>query len=317
MAHDRMKAIHHTILCDFMNNIGFMVLGNHHIPIDPRELRPFSDPDGNVAFVGYVNYTIATFRATKPISAGEEIRMCRPSYICRCPLCSVPPPPLAALPLDPATGSAASVANVDGEEHREHDGHEDDDDSEEDDEDEESEENEGTDVEHLKESKGKAKANDTDTNSHNGEGSSRFKDDIQIRSQAQEADSDSITPAPPALEPAEPKTLDPLRMNPTSQFTGNQQQKKAAESNSGGDTQHVEDVANNDGTGSTKGKETTQDKKPSRRARLKEVWKRAFGKSDKPEGGHHEVSHNKDNQTEDRRIEDNRPGVKRPGMSDR
>ncbi|KXH44914.1 hypothetical protein CSAL01_10216 [Colletotrichum salicis] len=315
-----MNAMHHSILCEFMNNIGFMVFGNHLIPLDPAELLPFGDPNGNARFTGYYNDTISVFRATRDIAAGEEIRMCRPSYICLCPLCSIPPPAVAlrlnqgAFPLIPASGSFASSRAVDEEKREEANQGEERENNEESKKAEQDEEDEEglEDVEIPKRNKGKGKAiyNVID----NGEGPSSSREERQATDPNSGSGDSPLTfraaLALPAPGPGEPRTLDPLRMNPANPSTGTQQQKKDAKSDSGGDSEHVENVVSNDGAN-----DVSQDKKPSRTARFKLVLKKKFGIKDKSEVDHQEVSHNKDNQAEGHQIEDNQSGVKQPGDS--
>ncbi|KAL2873649.1 hypothetical protein SGCOL_011207 [Colletotrichum sp. CLE4] len=312
-----MNAMHHSILCEFMNNIGFMVFGNHLIPLDPAELLPFGDPNGNARFTGYYNDTISVFRATRDIAAGEEIRMCRPSYICLCPLCSIPPPAVAlrlnpgAFPLIPASSSSASGRAVDGERREEANRGEERENSEESKEAEEDEEVR-EDVKITKRNKGKGKAIDYVID--NGEGPSSSREERQATDPYSGSGDGPFSfraaLALPASGPGLPRTLDPLRMNPANLSTGNQQQNKAAKSDSGGDSEHVENVTNNDGAN-----DVPQDKKPSRAARFKLVLKKKFGIKDKSEVDHQEVSHSQDNQAEGDQIEDNQSGVKQPGDS--
>ncbi|KAL0764298.1 hypothetical protein CaCOL14_013351 [Colletotrichum acutatum] len=315
--------MHHSILCEFMNTIGFMVFGNHLIPLDPNELLPFGDPNGNARFTGYYNDTISVFRATRDIAMGEEIRMCRPSFMCLCTLCSVPPP-AAALRLNPAAfpffstiGSAANCGAVDEERHVQADGCEDGEDgddekSKDSEKDEEGQEN----LEIPKRNKGKGKAIDMELD--NGEGPSRPREEWQVRAQGQEGapnlysgSGDSplsfrAALALPAPGSAGPRPHDPLRMNPATPSTGNQQQEKVAKSDSGGDAEHVENVASNDGAN-----DMAQNKKLGRKARFKLVLRKKFGIKDKRDAGH-----NKDKQAEGEQIEDNQPGVKHAGDSE-
>lgn len=315
-----MNAMHHSILCEFMNNIGFMVLGNHLIPLDPNELLPFGDPNGNARFTGYFNDTISVFRATRDIAMGEEIRMCRPSFICLCTLCSVPPPAAvlrlnpAAFPFNPVTGSAVSSGAVGEERHVQAEGCEDGEDGD----DEESQESEeGQEILEIpKRNKGKGKAVDMELD--NGEGPSSSREEWQVRAQSQERapnlySGSENSPlsfraalALPAPGSAGPRPHDPLRMNPAPPSTGTRQQEKAAKSDSGGAAEHVEDVANNDGAN-----DMAQNKKLGRTARFKLVLRKKFGIKDKREAGH-----NKDDQAEGEQIEDNQSGVKHTGDSE-
>ncbi|KXH54006.1 hypothetical protein CNYM01_10154 [Colletotrichum nymphaeae SA-01] len=320
MSRHIMNAMHHSILCEFMNTIGFMVFGNHLIPLDPNELLPFGDPNGNARFTGYFNDTISVFRATRDIAMGEEIRMCRPSFMCLCTLCSVPPP-AAALRLNPAAfpflsaaGSAASSGAVDEERHVQVDGCEDgeDGDDEESNESDQDEEGQGT-LEIPKQNKGKGKAVDMELD--NGEGPSNSREEWQVRAEGQEEapnlySGSGNSPlsfraalALPAPGSAGPRSRGPLRMNPTTPSTGNQQQKKVAKSDSGGDAEHVEDVANKDGAN-----DTAQNKKLGRTARFKLVLRKKFGIKDKREAEH--------NQAEGEQIEDSQSGVKHTGDSE-
>ncbi|KAK0375333.1 hypothetical protein CLIM01_07332 [Colletotrichum limetticola] len=323
MSRHIMNAMHHSILCEFMNTIGFMVFGNHLIPLDPNELLPFGDPNGNARFTGYYNDTISVFRATRDIAMGEEIRMCRPSFMCLCTLCSVPPP-ATALRLNPAAfpffstaGSATSSGAVDEERHVQADGCEDDEDGEngdneesnESDQDEEGQET----LEIPKRNKGKGKAVDMELD--NGEGPSRPREEWQVRAEGQEEAPNLYSGtgnsplsfraalALPAPGSAGSRPRDSLTMNPATPSTGNQQQKKVAKSDSGGDAEHVEDVANKDGAN-----DMAQNKKLGRTARFKLVLRKKFGIKDKREAGN-----NKDNQAEGEQIEDNQSGVKHPG----
>ncbi|KAJ0312033.1 hypothetical protein COL5a_010435 [Colletotrichum fioriniae] len=291
-----MNAMHHSILCEFMNNIGFMVLGNHLIPLDPNELLPFGDPNGNARFTGYFNDTISVFRATRDIAMGEEIRMCRPSLS------------------NPVTGSAVSSGAVGEERHVQAEGCEDGEDGD----DEESQESEeGQEILEIpKRNKGKGKAVDMELD--NGEGPSSSREEWQVRAQSQERapnlySGSENSPlsfraalALPAPGPAGPRPHDPLRMNPAPPSTGTRQQEKAAKSDSGGAAEHVEDVANNDGAN-----DMAQNKKLGRTARFKLVLRKKFGIKDKREAGH-----NKDDQAEGEQIEDNQSGVKHTGDSE-
>ncbi|KAF4777470.1 hypothetical protein HER10_EVM0002124 [Colletotrichum scovillei] len=300
-----MNAMHHSILCEFMNTIGFMVFGNHLIPLDPNELLPFGDPNGNARFTGYYNDTISVFRATRDIAMGEEIRMC--------PLRLNP----AAFPFLSAAGSAASGGAVDEERHVQVDGCEDgeDGDDEGSSKSDQDEEGQGT-LEIPKPNKGKGKAVDMELD--NGEGPSNSREEWQVRAEGQgEAPnlysgsrnsplSFRAALALPAPGFAGSRPRDPLTMTPAIPSTGNQQQKKVAKSDSGGDAEHVEDVANKDGAN-----DTAQNKKLGRTARFKLVLRKKFGIKDK-----REAEHNKDNQAEGEQIEDSQSGVKHTGDSE-